>query len=1082
MRVVAVAGLVALAAITARAEVKLPRVFSSHAVLQQKAAVPVWGWADPGEAVAVHVPWSVEPARATAGADGRWQVTLATPAADSVPFEMRIVGKNTLILHNVVLGEVWLASGQSNMEWPLSASDGAPATVQQANHPMIRLFNADNKISPRPVRDVVSAEGWRACTPESARSFSAVAYHFATTIQNRLEVPIGIIEADWGGTPAEAWTPLEVTATFPALARQAEFVSSLDPDPNLRAAKAAKLADGWWDNLDTARGAPGNDWATPEFDDSAWTTTAIPSKFAGELANFDGVVYLRYVVGVPVALVGQAATLSLGPIDDRDDAYVNGVRVGGTRDDGKWNQERKYEVPAGVLRAGRNVIAVRVVDTAGAGGIFGKPEQLTLATATDSVSLAGEWKLARGPAMRDLPAIGQAFSFGPGSPSSLFNAMIHPLVPYRIAGALWYQGESNRGDAALYSKLFPAMIASWRRAWGQGDFPFYFVQIAPFNYGGDRGETAMLREAQAAALALPATGMAVTMDIGNPADIHPTNKHAVGDRLARLALTGTYAQNGIVASGPTFASMHAEGDAAIITFNLHGAASLTARGGAPGHFQIAGEDRVFRRAAAEIASPNTIRVSSPAISKPVAVRYAFEPACETNLYGDDDLPVPPFRTDAWETPAGGWMPPEDEGRTQFLTDDPAFAPIFSGTDLAGWVNVNTAPTTWRVEGGMIRCSGKPTGLLRTTKQYENFVLELEWRHLETQGNAGLFVWSDALTARGVPFSRSVEVQVMTGAEADWYTSDGDIFPIHGATMKPENPRPKGGQRSYPTEKRMKPSPEWNHYRVECVNGSVSLAVNGKVVTRGSEVSPRQGYICLEAEGSPIDFRNIRIKELPPASPPIPPSMIASSDEGFVPLYNGVNFDGWKFTKAHEGHFVANDWTISHDGQGEDLWSTRSFKNFVLIADWRWTGPATPTPRPVILPDGTEKKGADGKPEMVTVPDAGDSGIYLRGSSKSQVNAWCWPVGSGEVYGYRTDGAQSDEVRAAVTPKSVADAPIGQWNRFIITMEGDVLTVKLNGVIVIDHARLPGVAQEGPIALQMHGSPIEWANILVKELR
>ncbi|GJQ28574.1 MAG: hypothetical protein HBSAPP03_04580 [Phycisphaerae bacterium] len=1072
---------VALAATGAFADVTLPRVWSSRAVVQQRADVTVWGWADPGEAVHVTTPWAAEPASATAGPDGRWSLAIRTPEADGTPFSLTVQGKNTIILRDLLLGEVWLASGQSNMEWPLSASDGAPASVEAANHPGIRLFNAENKIAPRPQRDVVSTDAWRLCTPESARSFSAVAYHFAVTLQGRLNVPIGVIEADWGGTPAEAWTPLPIAASFPELARQAEFVASLDPDPNVRAAKAAKLASGWWDALDSARGAPGPLWAAPGFDDSAWGAITVPSRFAGDLASFDGVVYVRTRVIVPAESAGKPATLALGPIDDRDDAYVNGVRVGGTRDDGQWNKPRAYAVPANVLRAGENVIAVRVVDTGGPGGIFGESSVLKLEGAGVSVPLAGTWKYLKGPAVSDLPPIGQTFTFGPGSPASLYNAMIHPLAPFRLAGAIWYQGESNRGNADLYARLFPAMIRAWRDAWGQGDFPFYFVQIAPFNYGGDRGQTALLREAQAAALTLPNTGMAVTMDVGNPRDIHPTNKHAVGDRLARLALTHAYSQADHIARGPSFASMRAADGSATVTFGLHGAKSLTSRGGPPKHFLVAGHDGVFRRAHAEIIRPDAVRVHHPAVSDILAVRYAFEAACETNLFGDDDLPAEPFRTDAWPTPGGGWPPPEDFGRTEFLNDDPAFVALFNGRDLGGWVNMNTAPSTWRAEGGMIRCTGRPTGLLRTARPYENFVLELEWRHLEPQGNAGLFVWSDALTAKGVPFSRAVEVQVMVGSEADWYTSDGDVFPIHGARMTPLNPRPKGGMRSYPTEKRMKPAPEWNHYRVECLDGAISLAVNGKVVTRGTDASPRQGYICLESEGTPIDFRNIRIKELPASTPTVPAEMTARTDEGFVPLFSGLDFDGWKFEEAHRGHFTANDNVIAFDGQGPDLWSTRSFKNFVLIADWRWTAKPTPTPRPVILPDGTDKKNPDGTTAMVEIPDAGDSGIYLRGSSKSQVNAWCWPIGSGEVYGYRTDPAQPPEVRAGVTPKAVADAPIGQWNRFEITMKGERLTVVLNGTTVIENAHLPGVAAEGPLALQAHGSPIEWTNLFIKEL-
>jgi hypothetical protein len=302
-------------------------------------------------------------------------------------------------------------------------------------------------------------------------------------------------------------------------------------------------------------------------------------------------------------------------------------------------------------------------------------------------------------------------------------------------------------------------------------------------------------------------------------------------------------------------------------------------------------------------------------------------------------------------------------------------------------------------------------------------------------------------------------------------------------MKPENPR-GNGNRAFPTERRMRTAPEWNHYRLECVNGDISLAVNGKVVTKGKGASPRNGYICLESEGSPVEFRAIRIKGLPPSGS-ITPEQTAAEAQGFVPLFTGVDFAGWKFTDAHKGHWTVDDWTILFDGQGpeaSDLWTERSYKDFVLVCDWRWTTAGTPTQRPVILPSGLYERGPDGKDKMIEVIDAGDSGLYLRGSSKSQVNMWCWPIGSGEVYGYRTDDAMTPEVKAGVTPKEVADAPIGQWNRFVITMKGDVLTVELNGKAVIKDAKLPGVAPEGPIALQMHGSPIQFGNIYIKELK
>jgi hypothetical protein len=417
--------------------------------------------------------------------------------------------------------------------------------------------------------------------------------------------------------------------------------------------------------------------------------------------------------------------------------------------------------------------------------------------------------------------------------------------------------------------------------------------------------------------------------------------------------------------------------------------------------------------------------------------------------------------------------------------DDGFKPLFNGKDLTGWVNVNCAPETFTVKNGVIVCTGVPTGVIRSDRHYENFVLEMEWMHLKPKGNAGLFIWSDPLTAPGTPFTRSIEVQVMDGVEARnkrgdvIYTSDGDVFSIHGATLKPDRPHPDGWQRCLPSEKRSKPAGQWNHYRVECNDGVLKLAVNGRVVSGASQCTPRKGYICLESEGSPVHFKNIRIKELPGTNPS--GEEVAQVARGFEPLYTGLDLRNWKKDAKNEGHWQPKDWVLNYDGKGTDLWSEKEYGDFELICDWKWTAKAKKVKRPVILPSGDYATDADGKPKEVEVLEAGDSGIYLRGSSKSQVNIWCWPIGSGEVYGYRTDKNMPAEVRRGVTPKVVADKPLGEWNRFHITMKGDRLTVVLNGKTVIENAQLPGVARRGPIALQHHGDPLQFANIFIREL-
>jgi len=423
--------------------------------------------------------------------------------------------------------------------------------------------------------------------------------------------------------------------------------------------------------------------------------------------------------------------------------------------------------------------------------------------------------------------------------------------------------------------------------------------------------------------------------------------------------------------------------------------------------------------------------------------------------------------------------------TTFAQNEIDFTPLFNGKNLDGWENVNCAPETWTVKDEMIICSGKPTGVLRTDKQYENFILEMEWRHMTEKGNAGLFIHSEALPVTGKPFTLSHEIQILDGRNTKNYTSHGDIFSIQGAFMIPSPMHPNKWMRSLPQERRCNPTGEWNKYSVKSVDGTLELSVNGKVVTKAYHLNPRKGYICLESEGGEIHFKNIRIKELPGTNPPL--DVTAKVAQGFRPLYNGLDFRGWKQVKGNEGHWQAKDWIINYDGKseakGEDrhLWTEEEFTDFTLIVDWRLPREPVAEAVPIILPDGSQAKDADGKGLTVSVLDAGDSGIYLRGASKCQFNIWNWPVGSGEIWGYRTDKSMSPEVRRGATPMSNADNPVGKWNRFEITIVGDKVTVVLNGKTVIRDALLPGVPEKGRIALQHHGDPIEFANIYIKEL-
>jgi len=444
-----------------------------------------------------------------------------------------------------------------------------------------------------------------------------------------------------------------------------------------------------------------------------------------------------------------------------------------------------------------------------------------------------------------------------------------------------------------------------------------------------------------------------------------------------------------------------------------------------------------------------------------------------------------------------WGPP---ARSESPKNDAPWQPLFNGNDLTGWVPVNVAPGTFTARDGMIVSTGKPTGVLRTERMYENCIVELEWRHLKPGGNAGLFLWGDGVPAVGIPFTRGIEVQILDNdynakGKNERFTTHGDIFPIHGAKMTPLGKVAKNGVRSFPTEELSHSAPEWNHYRVVANNGEIRLSVNGKEVTAGKDCRPRKGYIFLESEGSECHFRNLRIQELPSTN--ATDDETAVSGVGFMPLFTGIDLDNWKVPAGDNGHWKVAGEVIDYDGESESpedksLWSQREFGNFKLVADWRIK--ETPYTNPKIaqiLPDGSEATDADGKPITLSLPDS-DSGIYLRGDGKYQVNIWCWPIGSGEMYSVRRDKSMPAEVRAAVTPRLKADKPVGQWNRFEITVQGESVTIVLNGETVVSDAVIPGLPRRGPIALQHHGSKkdgkwtsppslVQFRNVMIKEL-
>ncbi len=653
------AALLASASI-ASADVKLPAVLGDGMVIQQNAEVRLWGWARPGEKVLISTSWSTVASDSVGDANGQWRAIVKTPAADGKPQSISFKGDNEVVIRDVLLGEVWVCSGQSNMEWPLSASGNGEEAVKSANHPTIRLFMVENTVSAEPQADCKGR--WAAATPESAKSFSAVGYFFGRELHDSLKVPIGLISSDWGGTPAEAWTSEVTLRTMPDWEAGLAQIAKLKGDPAAMKKEYETAVAAWLKHFDESEpgSRAGSHWAAPDLDDADWKEAAQPGAWEGELANHDGTVWGRKSIEIPVAWEGKALRLELGPIDDNDSAYFNGKLVGQRMEDGNWNVPRKYTVPAELVKAGKAVIAVRMLDTGGPGGMMGKAAQLKIGPAGGgAVSLAGPWKLKAGAKLADLPRRPRAPGVTPWMPTSLYNGMIAPLTPMTIRGAIWYQGESNRERAFQYRTLFPEMIKDWRARWAMktnAEFPFYFVQIAPFNYGGDKGEAAELREAQMLASALPNTGMAVTMDIGNPADIHPTKKKEVGHRLALWALAKTYGQ-AMECSGPTMKSITVAGPTISIAFDH--AKGLNSGGKDLTHFTIAGEDKKFVPAKAVIEG-ETVVVSAEGVTSPVAVRYGWGAADEPNLKNGDGLPASSFRTDDW--PGLTQKPPPKQSR------------------------------------------------------------------------------------------------------------------------------------------------------------------------------------------------------------------------------------------------------------------------------------------------------------------------------------------------------------------------------------------------------------------------------------
>jgi sialate O-acetylesterase len=650
-------------------KIKPASPFQNNMVLQQKMKLPIWGLANPTETVTVE--FAGQKKTTVADANGDWKLLLDPLIASDIPGKMQITGTvdtATLNIENILVGEVWLCSGQSNMELAVKDCNNSKEEIAQATDNNIRVFTVGHSGVPKPQKYCNGS--WVVTSPENAGKFTGVGYFFARELRSKLHIPVGIINASWGGSPIQPWTPWEEAVTVKAMKDRIDSFANANTlwladkvkyqeIMKQNKAKFDKEREQWMkDFIENDRGMT-EKWFDQSTDTKKWSPMNLPMPDVAHSLNNMGSFWFRIDnVKIPDAWVGKKLTLNLGAIDDGDITWVNGTEIGRTLYDNPngWRTPRHYALPVDLIKTNSVSIVIRAVNQVFSLGVYGKPVDMSLALADDAaaqpVSLATTWQ---GRVGSETDMTKQPFYYNTAFPEqphgdlgNFYNGMIAPIAGYGIKGALWYQGESNANEPDVYAEIFPKMINGWRRVWGQGDFPFYFVQLAGFcslqSFPIENSSWAEVKEAQMKALALPRTGMAISADIGDAADIHPRNKQDVGKRLALIALANDYRQK-IEYSGPMYKSMKVRGTKIMLKFD-HSKGLTTTGKAAPSGFAIAGEDKIFYWAQAKI-SGNTVTVWSDKVSKPVAVRYnwAFNPI--GNLINKDNLPASQFRTDNW---------------------------------------------------------------------------------------------------------------------------------------------------------------------------------------------------------------------------------------------------------------------------------------------------------------------------------------------------------------------------------------------------------------------------------------------------
>jgi sialate O-acetylesterase len=637
---VAAAGL--LAAAPAQAQVRLPKLVSNGMVLQRDAPVRIWGWARAGEEVAVT--FRAKTYRATTGPDGQWRVMLPAQPAGG-PYTLDIKASNTIALKDILVGDVWLCSGQSNMETPMSRlRDKYPDVIAQAANPQIRQYEVPMSYAFNGPRADVTGGQWIAADPQTVLKFSGVAYFFAREINARYHVPVGIIKDAVGGSPAEAWLSAGALKQFPKYEQQVAPYRDSAAVAGIRQQEQAAIGS-WYRQLhqaDKGEASGQTPWYAPAYTAEGWKTMAVPGFWAdGELGPVNGVVWFRREVEVPAGMVGKPARLELGTLVDADSTYINGKLVGTT---GYQYPPRKYDFGPEVLKPGRNIITVRLISNGGRGG-FTKDKKYELTAGGQTLDLRGPWQYQLGATMPPTPG-STTFQYQPGG---LFNGMIAPVLPYAIKGVLWYQGESNAGRTGDYQALFNGMITDWRRHFQQPNLPFLYAQLPNFMMAKKEPSEsgwAEVRDVQRRGLALPRTGMAVLLDVGEWNDIHPLDKQTPGHRLALAARKVAYGESKLVSSGPLYQAMQTSGNKATLSFASVGSGLVAKGGGELKGFAVAGPDKKFVWAQARIEGDKVV-VWSEQVPKPTVVRYAWADNPEgTNLCNKEGLPASTFTTAA----------------------------------------------------------------------------------------------------------------------------------------------------------------------------------------------------------------------------------------------------------------------------------------------------------------------------------------------------------------------------------------------------------------------------------------------------